>query len=237
MALLECKHVVKYFGGIIANNDVSIYADEGEIVGLIGPNGSGKTTLFNCISGVYKVNSGEIYFRNKKINKLATHQRTPIGISRTFQIVRPFKNMTVLENVMIGALLKHRDVKAAEKKAREVINYLELNKYTDYYGSHLTLAYKKRLEIARALATDPLLLMLDEAMAGLNAAETKEAVELIRKVANNGVTIVLVEHVMEVVMSLSQRVYVLDNGKIISHGTPEEVTKDPLVIEAYLGSN
>lgn len=235
MALLECNHVVKRFGGIVANDDVNISIEQGEIVGLIGPNGSGKTTLFNCISGVYKINSGEILLNGKQIHKLPPHRRTPLGIARTFQIVRPFKNMTVLENVMIGALLQTKSADLAEKKAKDVIDFVGMTQFTETYASHLTLAFKKRLEVARTLATEPKLILLDEAMAGLNAAETKDAVDLVRKISRKGITIMLVEHVMEVVMPLSDRVYVLDSGKIISQGKPDEVSGDPIVIEAYLG--
>ncbi|MHB0869894.1 MAG: ABC transporter ATP-binding protein [Chloroflexota bacterium] len=235
MALLEVEGLVKRFGGLIANDNVSLAVNEGEIVGLIGPNGAGKTTLFNCIAGFYRPEGGTIRFQGKSIEGKLPERVCKEGIARTFQIVRVFKGMSVLDNVMVGAYLRTGNNGEVRKHAMEVLRFTGLLPKKDMLASSLTIADKKRLELARALATRPKLLMLDEAMAGLNPSECQEAVEIIRTINARGVSILMVEHVMEIIMPISNRLVVLDYGKKIDEGAPEKVSKNPEVIKAYLG--
>jgi len=235
MALLEVDKLTKRFGGLIANDQVSLSLAEGEIVGLIGPNGAGKTTLFNCIAGFYKPDGGSIRLNGKDITGQTPEQVCREGIARTFQIVRVFKGMTVLDNVMVGAYLRARSDAEARRNALDVLKFTGLYPKKDMLASSLTISDKKRLELARALATRPKLLMLDEAMAGLNPTECQEAVEIIRTINRAGVAILMVEHVMEIIMPISQRIIVLDYGKKIDEDIPERVAKNPEVIKAYLG--
>jgi branched-chain amino acid transport system ATP-binding protein len=235
MALLEVQQLTKNFGGLRANDRVDLQVNEGEIVGLIGPNGAGKTTLFNCISGFYPVSGGEVRFRGEAITNLPSNEVCRRGIARTFQIVRVFKDLPVLDNVMVGAFNRTNSASQARKKALEVLDFCGLTAKKGSLAGGLTIADKKRLEVAKAFATAPALLMLDEAMAGLNQTETAEAVELVKKIRQSGVTIVLVEHVMEVVMPISNRVVVLEYGRKIAEDTPQRVFNNEEVIKAYLG--
>jgi branched-chain amino acid transport system ATP-binding protein len=235
MALLEVNQLVKDFGGLRANDYVDLRLEEGEIVGLIGPNGAGKTTLFNCIAGFYTPTSGQVIFKGENITGLPANEICLRGIARTFQIVRVFKELPVLDNVLVGAFNRTNSTVKARAKALEVLDFCGLASKRNLLAGGLTIADKKRLEVAKALATGPSLLMLDEAMAGLNQTETAEAVALIKKIQKAGLTIILVEHVMEVVMPISKRVVVLEYGKKIAEDTPEKVIHNEEVIKAYLG--
>ena len=235
MALLELKQLTKVFGGLMDNDHIDLTVKEGEIVGLIGPNGAGKTTLFNCIAGFYPPTSGNVRFRDKDITGLSANEICLLGIARTFQIVRVFKDMAVLDNVMVGAFNRTNTAARARHKAQEVLDFCGLAPKKGMLAGGLTIADKKRLEFAKALATEPALLMLDEAMAGLNQTETAEAVELVKKVRQSGITVLLVEHVMEVVMPISDRVVVLEYGRKIAEDVPEKVIQKEEVIKAYLG--
>jgi branched-chain amino acid transport system ATP-binding protein len=235
MALLELKQLTKVFGGLMANDHVDLAVKEGEIVGLIGPNGAGKTTLFNCVAGFYPPTSGNVRFKGDDITGLPANEICLRGIARTFQIVRVFKDMAVLDNVMVGAFNRTNTAARARQKALEVLDFCGLAAKKSMLAGGLTIADKKRLEFAKALATEPALLMLDEAMAGLNQTETAEAVELVKKVRQSGITVLLVEHVMEVVMPISDRVVVLDYGRKIAEDVPEKVIQKEEVIKAYLG--
>ena len=235
MALLEVKQLTKNFGGLMANDHIDLELQEGEIVGLIGPNGAGKTTLFNCIAGFYPLSGGTVKFKGEDITGLPSNEICLKGIARTFQIVRVFKDLTVLDNVMVGAFNRTNSAGQARKKALEVLNFCGLIGKKSKLAGGLTIADKKRLEVAKAFATEPTLLMLDEAMAGLNQTETAEAVELVKKIRQAGTTILLVEHVMEVVMPISNRVVVLEYGKKIAEDMPEKVIHNEEVIKAYLG--
>ncbi|MGI8644461.1 MAG: ABC transporter ATP-binding protein [Thermomicrobiales bacterium] len=234
-ALLDLANVSKRFGGLEANRDVSFTVDEGQIVGLIGPNGAGKTTIFNCISGFFPPSDGTIRFAGKEIGGWAAERVLRAGLARTFQVVRTFAEMTVLDNVMIGAFARTNRASEARDRSLELLAFTGLADKRHAYGSDLTIADKKRLELTRALATRPRLLMLDEAMAGLNPVERSQAVELIRAIRDRGVTVLLVEHVMEVVMPISDHVVVLDSGRKIAEGHPTDVVRNPDVIAAYLG--
>ncbi len=234
-ALLSLQNVSKHFGGLVAVQDVSLELAEGEILGLIGPNGAGKTTLFNLISGAFPPTRGRIFFDGREITGRPPHRVCALGIARTFQIAKPFARLTVLDNVRIGAFLRHPHPDAAENWAREVITFVGLERYTDAPASALTTAGRKRLELARALATRPRLLLLDEVMAGLTPTESQAFVELIRQIREQGVTLLVIEHVMKAIMSLSDRVAVLHHGELIAVDPPNVVARDPRVIEAYLG--
>jgi branched-chain amino acid transport system ATP-binding protein len=234
MPLLELKHVSKSFGGLMAVREVSFDVHEGEIVGLIGPNGAGKTTLFNLISGIYRPQEGSVVFEGEDITALPSYKRSRTGIGRTFQVVRPF-DMTVLENIMVPALTYTKSMSRAEEKARGIMKTMGLTHLANAMPGSLTLAQRKRIEVARALAIDPKLLLLDEVLSGLNPTEVAENLPLIRQLRDNGLTILFIEHLMDALMSVSERVLVMDQGRLICSGTPEVVTCDACVIKAYLG--
>jgi branched-chain amino acid transport system ATP-binding protein len=235
VTLLEVKGLTKKFGGLVANEDVSFTLGAGEILGLIGPNGAGKTTLFNSLAGFFAPTSGTIQLKGHAIEGLPPERIAKLGIARTFQIVRIFKSMTVVENVMVGAMLRRKQVAAAERVARETLAFTGLERRADEPASRLTVAEQKRLEMARALASDPELLLLDEVMAGLTQSEVSEAVQLVRRIRDRGIACVIVEHVMEGIMPLADRILVLVNGRKIAEGPPAAVAADPAVIAAYLG--
>lgn len=235
--LLEIRNLSKRFGGLQAITDLNLNVEEGEILGLIGPNGAGKTTLFNLITGVFPANTGIIKFREEDITNLKPYQICKKGICRTFQIAQPFREMTVLKNIMVGAFLHYREVDQAEKKAEEILDFVGLGEKKEILAKELTTIDQRRLELARALATNPKLLLLDETMAGLNPKEGDEAVFLIKKIRAEGVTIIVVEHVMRAIMSLSERIIVLDHGAKIAEGKPEKIQNDEKVIKAYLGED
>jgi len=235
LAFLEISNVTKRFGGLLAVNDVSLTVDENQIVGLIGPNGAGKSTLFATIAGYYKPDGGSIKFCGDEIGGLPPEAVAQKGIARTFQIVRPFGTLSVLENVMVGAFLRDKNRKTAQSWAEEVLEFMGLADKRNAVGTALTIADKKRLELARAYATKPRFLLLDEVMAGLTPKEAQEAVGLIRKINSQGITVFVVEHVMEVVMPISHHVVVLDGGRLIASGPPEDVAQNEAVIKAYLG--
>ena len=235
MSLLEIKGVFKRFGGLAALTDVSYSVNQGEILGLIGPNGAGKTTLFNAVNGYYPPTKGEVFFKGQKISHLKPHQVCKLGIGRTFQVVRPLKRMTVLDNVIASAFLRAKDKAGAEKIALDALQFTGLYEDRGLVSKGLPLGKRKKLEIARALATRPEMLLLDESFAGLNPFEQNELIDIIRKVKAKGITIMMIEHHMKVIMSLSDRVVVLNYGEKIAEGTPKEIGNNPLVIEAYLG--
>ena len=235
MKLLEVRSLGKRFGGRQAVNDLSFSVDEGEIVALIGPNGAGKTTVFGLVSGFLTPDAGDVAFRGRALRGLKPHAVNALGIARTFQIMRPFPRLSVLRNVMIGALGRHADPRVAEARATAVLDEVGLAGKAAHPAGSLTLAERKRLELARALATEPVLLLLDEVMSGLNEGETERMVELVRAVNRRGVAILLIEHVMRAVMSLAGRIVVLNYGERIAEGRPDVVASDRRVIEAYLG--
>lgn len=234
-SLLHVENVSKHFDGLVAVNEVSLDLAEGEILGLIGPNGAGKTTLFNIISGSLPPTAGNVYFDGQEITGMAPHRVCAQGVARTFQIARPFSNLSVLDNVKVGAFLRHRDAARAEERALDVIDFTGLGRSARRPASNLTTAGRKRLELARALCTEPRLLLLDEVMAGLTATESAQIVDLIREIRDTGVTILVIEHVMKAIMRLSDRIAVLHHGELIAVDTPQSVASDERVIEAYLG--
>lgn len=234
--LLRVRDLSKSFAGLAALADVSLDVDDGEVLGLIGPNGAGKSTLFNCVSGDLQPTRGTVEYMGRDITTLPPEERARLGIGRTYQIPLTFGEMTVLENVMVGAFLRHPRTEDARRTARDILDLTGLAAQADMLARSLGTAGRKRLEIARALALKPRLLLLDEAMAGLTPAETMMAVDLITKIHRElGIALVIVEHVMEVIVSLAQRVLVLDYGKVIAEGSPQEVVQLPQVIAAYLG--
>lgn len=235
--LLDVRGISKVFGGLLAVSNVSFQVHEGEIVGLIGPNGAGKTTVFNLISGYYRPDRGEVFFKGQRITGQRPSKICRCGLTRTFQKVQPFPNMSVLENVMVGSFSQLNNMKEAREWAREVLEITDLRGIADRMGQSLTPGEWKMLEIARALATNPVLLLLDEVLAGLNATEVTEALRLIRRIKGRGITILMVEHVMEAVMALSDRIVVLANGEKITEGLPQQVTQNEEVIKAYLGDD
>jgi branched-chain amino acid transport system ATP-binding protein len=233
--LLDVQGVSKYFGGLRANEEISFQVNRGEIISIIGPNGAGKSTLFSCVTGFHRVDKGRVIFKGHDITSRKPHAIARFGIVRTFQIVQVISDMTVLENVMTGGFLRHNRVVDVRRKAEEILAFTGLIEKGDYNALELTISDKKRLEVSMALAMDPELLMLDESMAGLTPVELRQIIELIRKVRASSVTVVVVEHVMEAVMELSDRVIVLNSGRKVMEGTPEEVVANPEVKRAYLG--
>jgi branched-chain amino acid transport system ATP-binding protein len=233
--MLEVRELSKAFGGLKAVDQASLDVRAGEIVGLIGPNGAGKTTLFATIAGFHKPDTGRITLQGHDITGLAPHRICAAGMVRTFQITQPFARISVRENIMVGAYFRTADRHEAANLAEAVATQVGMGDQLDRPGSDLTVAGRKRLELARALATRPALLLLDEVMAGLNPTEISEIVEVIREVRKAGVTILLIEHVMQAVTSLAERVYVLNQGRMIAEGTPAAIAENPEVVEAYLG--
>jgi branched-chain amino acid transport system ATP-binding protein len=235
MPVLEIKKLVKDFGGLRAVNNVSFHVDAGEIMGLIGPNGSGKTTIFNCINNFFPITSGTITFKGQNITGMKTHKICHLGIGRTFQVVKPLARMTVLDNVTASAFSRVNTIKEARKEALRVLEFCNLFGEKDKLARSLPIGGRKRLEIARALATRPQLLLLDETAAGLNPSELDEAIDLIRKMRESGISILIVEHIMKVIMSISDRIHAINFGQTIAEGSPDQVANNPAVIEAYLG--
>lgn len=237
MAMLEIRKLKKEFGGVLALKDLDLNLEESEILGLIGPNGAGKTTVFNLISGFLRPTAGEIEFQGESIAGAEPHQVCHKGITRTFQIVQPFRSLSVLENVMIGAFGQKKGFRLARGKALEVLKFSGLLELQNQEAGSLPIASQKRLELARALATEPKLLLLDEVMAGLTSTEIAEVLAMVRKIRDSKITVLLIEHVMHAVMSVSDRILVLHHGEKISEGKPNEVAKDKRVLDAYLGED
>lgn len=233
--LMEVRNVTKRFGGLAALSDVSFDLEEGQILGIIGPNGAGKTTLFNAICGILPATEGQILYEGERIEKLPPYKVAQKGIARAFQIVKPFGNMTTLENVMVGAFCRTNSRAEAERLAMDALKKVYLDSQAGRMAKHLNLGQRKRLEIAKALATQPRLLLLDEVMAGLTPPEVREIVAVIQEINTGGVTILLIEHIMEAIMTLSHHIIVISFGKKIAEGTPEEVAANKLVQEAYFG--
>jgi len=235
LSLLKLRRVSKFFGGLAAVNDVSFTIEKGEILGLIGPNGAGKTTLFNVVNGFYKPTRGEVYFKDKNISGHAPHEVCRLGIARTFQVVKPLQRMSVLDNVIASAFLRVKSKAQAQAIALETITFTGLHDDREMISKGLPLGKRKKLEIARALATQPELLLLDESFAGLNPAELDESIEIIKNIKAKGITIMIIEHHMKVIMAISDRIVVLNYGEKIAEGPPRVIGNDPLVVEAYLG--
>ena len=237
MAILEIKHVSKFFGGLSANSDVSFEVEEGSIMGLIGPNGAGKTTLFNCITGYYPPSKGEIWFDGRKMNGLQPDKVCKLGMVRTWQKVRPLAKLTVVDNIMVGALARTNSLREAREMAMEQLKVVHLEHRADFLAGGLPIGERKRLEVGRALATLPKLLLLDEVMGGLNQAESEEIIQLILDIKQRGLTQMVIEHDMKAIMRISDRIVVLTSGEKLTEGSPSEVVSNPDVIAAYLGES
>ncbi len=233
--IIESHELKKSFGGVMATNNLSISVEKGTILGLIGPNGSGKTTFFNLVTGVYAPDSGKIVFNGKDITGLRPHRIAELGIGRTFQIPAPFSKMTVLENVMVSTFIRTSSLKASRMKAWDILERIRLDDKANQQVANVTLEDRKRLELARALGTEPSVLLLDEVMAGLTPSEVKAAIELIRSLRTQELTIIVVEHIMDVILSLCDRIAVLDYGQKIAEDVPDQIINNKDVIKAYLG--
>lgn len=233
--MLEVKGVSRFFGGLAAVNDVSFHVNKGEILALIGPNGAGKTTLFNVVDGFYPPSKGEVFFKGQVISNLKPHQICKLGIARTFQVVKPLQRMSVLDNVIASAFLRSKNKSEAQDIAIETLKFTDLFDDKDVISKSLPLGKRKRLEIARALATKPEMLLLDESFAGLNHSELNVSIEIIRKIKEKGITIMIIEHHMKVIMAISDRIVVLSYGEKLAEGSPAEIRGNSAVIEAYLG--
>jgi branched-chain amino acid transport system ATP-binding protein len=235
MALLEVDKISMFFGGLAALSNISYSVEKGEILALIGPNGAGKTTLFNVVNGFYKPSRGEVRFNGRKISGLKPYQVCALGLARTFQVVKPLQRMSVLDNVIASAFLRAKTKAGAERRAMAILEFTGLTEDKDVISKGLPLGKRKRLEIARALATEPELILLDESFAGLNPAELDVSIEIIKEIKKKGITIMIIEHHMKVIMSISDRIVVLNYGQKIAEGSPAEISANPLVVEAYLG--
>lgn len=233
--ILRLEALTKNFGGLTAVNDLNLAVSRGEIIGLIGPNGSGKTTVFNLISGFYKPTSGKVIYKDENISGKPPHTICGKGIARTFQIVKSFSDLTVLDNVAVGGVIRGRSLSEAKTKALDVLKFTGLIDKRDSLARSLTLENRRKLELARGLATDPELLLIDEVMAGLNSKEIDDALELIREIRKSGVTLIVIDHIMKAVMPISERIVVLDHGLNIAVGSPAEVSRMERVVDAYLG--
>lgn len=235
--ILKVENVSKSFGGLKALERVSFDVQKGKVTAIIGPNGSGKTTLFNVINGFYKAEKGNIFFKNIPIKNLKPHKICKLGIARTFQIVKPLMNLNVFENILTSSLLRAKNRKEANHITEEILTFTNLETEKNKIAKNLPLGKRKRLEIARALATKPELLLLDEAFAGLNPAELNESIDLVKRILEKGITILIIEHHMKVIMNISSHIVVLDYGKKIAEGSPNEIATNAIVIEAYLGES
>ena len=235
MAMLDIQHVSKYFGGLAANSDVSFSMEQGMIMGLIGPNGAGKTTLFNCITGYYPPSKGDVVFKGVRLNGMQPDQVCRLGMVRTWQKVRPLAKMTVLDNVMVGALARTSSLATAREIAAEQLRVVRLEQKASFLAGGLPIGERKKLEVARVLATRPELLLLDEVMGGLNPAESEEIIQLILDLKRRGLTQMVIEHDMKTIMRISDRIVVLNSGEKLTEGAPREVANHPDVIAAYLG--
>jgi branched-chain amino acid transport system ATP-binding protein len=237
MILLESLNLVKSFGGVAAIDRLSLTVEKGMILGIIGPNGSGKTTFFNLVTGIFTPDSGKVLFHGKDVTGFRPHRIAKLGIGRTFQVPAPFSKMTVLENVMVSTFIHARTMKMAKEQAKKILGLVRLEEKADQQVLNVTLEDRKRLELARALGTQPSLLLLDEVMAGLTPAEVKASIELIRSLRTKDLTIIVVEHIMDVILSLCDRLAVLDYGSKIAEDIPDRVVNNPEVIKAYLGEH
>jgi branched-chain amino acid transport system ATP-binding protein len=235
MAILEIRHVSKFFGGLAANSDVSFVVEEDAVMGLIGPNGAGKTTLFNCITGYYPPSKGEIVFEGRKMNGYEPDKVCRLGMARTWQKVRPLAKLSVLDNVMVGALCRTHSLRKARAVAFEKLAVVGMAGKAGVLAGGLPIGERKKLEVARVLATAPKLLLLDEVMGGLNPAESEEIIRLILDIKAQGITQMVIEHDMKAIMRISDRIVVLNSGEKLAEGAPQEIVSNPLVIEAYLG--
>lgn len=235
MTILTVENITKRFGGLVAVHDLSLSVESGEILGMIGPNGAGKTTAFNMISGYYRPDEGRVIFNGQDITGRRPDQICKLGLARTFQVVKPFPQLSVLDNVIVGAYNRTNDKQTAQKKAQEVIEFLSMTEMSGQLAGSLSVAGRKRLEIAKALATEPKMILLDEAMAGLRPTETDTMIELVRQISKQNIALLLVEHVMRVIMSLADRIVVIHHGEMIVQGEPQQVVRDKAVIDAYLG--
>jgi branched-chain amino acid transport system ATP-binding protein len=237
MAFFEARGITKRFSGLAAVSNVTFHVNQGEIFGLIGPNGSGKTTIFNLINSYFPLTRGEIFFEDQRISGLKTYQICQKGIGRTFQVVKPLKRMTVVDNVIASAFLHSTTKKEALASAEAMLEFCGLTHFKDKLARSLPIASRKRLEIARALATRPKLLLLDETAAGLNPSELDEAIDLIKKIRDSGITVIIVEHIMKVIMTISDRIMAINHGMVIAEGSPAEVAQNQEVITAYFGED